>query len=163
MASAGLSHAEAIPQDAARLLEKHARAEAKLSATLTSELEKLKIKYTKRGDLDSANAINKLLKDPSKERGKPNLPDQLDNTKWTFLGINRQDINEFEFLSDGKVKCKNTYKNATWKRIDKDTIIFSYGLAGSPQIVFHINGAARKDMTGYNSENGRIRHLKLIK
>jgi hypothetical protein len=51
-------------------------------------------------------------------------PDPMIGTVWNLLGVKRQKINEFTFLKDGKVKCAKAYKNATWARIDKDSILF---------------------------------------
>lgn len=77
---------------------------------------------------------------------------------WNFLGINRQKINEFTFLRNGKVKCENTYTDAVWQRLDESNILFGYGLDES-YIVFRVSGEAGKNMKGFHY-SGRARYLQ---
>ena len=84
--------------------------------------------------------------------------DPIVGTVWNFLGINRQKINEFTFLRNGKVKCENTYTNAVWKRLDESNILFGYGLDES-YIVFRVSDEAGKNMKGFHY-SGRARYLQ---
>jgi hypothetical protein len=88
-------------------------------------------------------------------------PDPLIGTVWNLLGTNRQKINELTFLKDGKVKCDKSYKNATWARVDKDNILFGYGVDSS-YVVYRISDASGKEMRGYTYD-GRVRYLQKIK
>ena len=88
-------------------------------------------------------------------------PDPLIGTVWNLLGTKGQKINEFTFLKDGKVKCASAYKNATWSRIDKDNVLFGYGVDSS-YVVFRTTNATGREMRGYTYD-GRTRHLQRVK
>jgi hypothetical protein len=51
-----------LPSDVQRLFEQRNNAIQKIDVKFTEELDKLKVKYTKAGDLESANAILDLIK-----------------------------------------------------------------------------------------------------
>ena len=59
-----MSHASGseVPNDARLLLEKRDEAVKAIDRRLVEELEKLKVAHTKRGDLESANAVVALIK-----------------------------------------------------------------------------------------------------
>lgn len=58
----GLSSEPELPFDAKRLIQKRDTAFNRINEGLKRELEKLKVKYTKRGDLESANKISDYIK-----------------------------------------------------------------------------------------------------
>lgn len=101
--------------------------------------------------------------DPKAEedRQAPAANDPLIGTEWDFLGVKRQRINGFKFLKDGRVRCESTYKNATWRRLDKLNILFSYGVDNS-FIVFRISDQNKKEFSGYHY-SGKGRYLSFVK
>ncbi len=152
--------AQSLPDDAQELLKKQQVAIARLDETLNRELEKVKLRCMKDGDLEGANAVDSVIKDPEKLPADA-ASDPLVGTVWHFLGSGRDKINEVEFLKGGKVRCEVAYKNATWRRIDKTNILFGYG-DGDSYIVFRATDAEGKNMTGY-LYIGKPRHLQRVK
>lgn len=128
----------------------------KHTATYKRELEKLKDKFTKAGNLEGANATVATI---ASLKGKPILQikekDPLDYTKWNLLGVDKQIITSLNLLPDGKI-LSTKYKKPTWRRVDQDTILFNYGKEQT-YIIFY---KSLEGMTGYNSKNGKIRHLQ---
>ena len=82
-----------LPDDVQRLIDKRGEAIAQIDLKFVKELEKLKTKYTKAGDLDSANAIVALI-----EKTPVMVVD-------TDSGIPRKDLIEgaWKQVSDGKI------------------------------------------------------------
>ena len=153
-------NAQTLPDDAEELIRKRQEVVAKIDKTLNRELEKVKKRCTKAGDLDGAIAVDALIKSP----GKGDVGDESDpllGTVWNFLGVNRQKINEFTFPKGGKVRCENSYKDATWRRLDDDNILFSYGTDAS-FIIFRLTDPKGKSMSGHHY-SGRRRHLQITK
>jgi hypothetical protein len=152
-----ISAEEQLPREVRELLSKRDKADEKIDLQFNKALEKLKNKYLSNKDLDGANAVASILdgKTPIIEEQKKEIKDELVDTTWTFLGINKQEINQFEFKTDGSVKCDKAYRDATWERLDDDHILFRYAPKDA-FIVFHIT---RGNMQGYHSGNGRIRYL----
>ena len=156
----GSVSAQSLPKDAQDLLKKQQESILRLNDTLNRELEKVKVRCMKDGNLEGANAVAALVKNPE------NLPvddaaDPLVGTVWSFQGVNRQKINEFTFLKAGKVKCESEYKTATWRRLDKNNILFDYG-GDDSHIVLRVTDPEGKNMTGYHY-SGRPRHIQRIK
>lgn len=151
--------AQSLPKEAEELLKKRQATISRLDDTLNSELEKVKVRCMKEGDLEGANAVAALIKNPENSPA-PDASDPLIGTVWNFLGVNGQKINEFTFLKGGKVQCDG-YKNATWRRLDKSNILFDYG-GDDAHIVFRVTDAAGRNMTGYHY-SGRPRSIQRIK
>jgi hypothetical protein len=155
-----------LPDDVQALVAKRDEAISRIDITFVRELEKLKVKYTKLGDLDSANKIVELIAQyPTKvENGMPSDP-EFDNTTWEFRNKSKQ-LGILDLLPGGKVKSKN-YPNSTWKRVDKDTIRFEYESDKSADVIgghvtFRFQGANRSTMSGVQSEAGTPRYLHKI-
>ncbi len=80
-----------LPPEAKRLVEQRDEAIQKIDSKFCEELEKIKLAYTKRGDLDSANAVADLI---GKVDSKPQAHREgviegvwkrdLDDSIWTF-------------------------------------------------------------------------------
>ena len=94
-------------------------------------------------------------------REVPAANDPMIGTEWDFLGVKHQRINGFTFLKDGRVRCDNTYKSATWRRLDELNILFSYGVDNSV-IVFRYTDHKKKNMAGHHY-SGSARYLRLVK
>jgi hypothetical protein len=94
-------------------------------------------------------------------REAPAANDPMVGTEWDFLGVKHQRINGFKFLKDGRVQCDNTYKNATWRRLDELNILFSYGVDNS-FIVFRFTDQKKSNMAGHHY-GGSDRYLRLVK
>lgn len=151
-----------LPDDLQRLIEKRGEAIAQIDLKFVKELEKLKTKYTKAGDLDSANAIVALIeKTPVKLSDAVSADPQFDGTTWA-LHNKAGRLGELELLPGGKIKS-DKYPNSGWRRIDKDTIRFQYDKDDkSPEpghVVFRFQGATRDQMSGIQSGLGTPRYL----
>lgn len=79
------------------------------------------------------------------------------NSRWEFLGINRQWINSFTFMSDGSVMPAQHYNQATWRRISANAILFNYG-PGQGYILFEPESG--NVWKGFGSRHGKVRYLK---
>lgn len=156
----GSASSEPIPRAAQNLLDKRDQAVSRIDLQLNEELSKVKSQAMRNGDLPEANAIASLI-DSLKKTPANYVPDPMVNTVWNFLGVRHQKINEFTFLTGGKVKCESTYNNATWRRLDENNILFSYGTDES-HIVFRVSDAGGKKMSGFHY-SGRPRHIQRVK
>jgi hypothetical protein len=161
----GYSSGQDLPGDVEWLISKRKEAVAKIDRTLVDELEKLKIKYTRAGDLESANETVKVIENYSKEKAEATPSDaEFDQTSWDFR--NKSHLGNLEFLPGGKIKSSE-YPGSSWTRIDKDTIRFEYladeksGIAGG-HVTFKFDDANRTKMTGVQSELGSPRYLHKI-
>lgn len=156
---------EEFPSEVQGLISKRNEAVTRIDRTFVAELEKLKVKYTKAGDLESANKTVKLIENYAKEIVESAPSDaEFDNTFWEFR--NKSHLGNLEFLPGGKIRSSE-YPDSTWTRIDKDTIRFEYAadkkavVAGS-HVTFKFKDANRSMMTGVQSEIGTPRYLHKI-
>tara|TARA_R110002096_G_scaffold217936_1_gene406038 strand:+ start:52 stop:558 length:507 start_codon:yes stop_codon:yes gene_type:complete len=98
---ASLLNAEEIPSDVVSLTGKRDAAVEKIDAKYKSELEKLKLAYMKKGDLDSANTIEKIVKDV--EVSVSDLEKDFSIVgEWKV--IDRNEDRRFHFTKDKKFK-----------------------------------------------------------
>jgi hypothetical protein len=152
-----------LPDDVQRLIDKRGEAIAQIDLKFVKELEKLKTKYTKVGDLDSANAIVALIeKTPVKVVDA--LPDvrEFEGTSWAFHNKAGQ-LGELELLAGGKIKSQK-YPSSSWKLIDKNTLRFQYGDNPDDHVIFRFQDDSRRSMRGNQSVLGTPRYLyKLTK
>jgi len=155
-----------IPDDARSLIEKRDEAVARIDLILVGELEKLKIKYTQLGDLDSAVNIVGLIEHYSGIASDTRPPDaEFDGTSWAFHNRSGR-LGVLHFLAGGKIESKE-YPNSSWIRIDEDTIRFQYhtdessSIAGG-HVTFRFQDAERSKMSGKQSELGTPRYLHKI-
>jgi hypothetical protein len=145
------------------LIKKRDEAVSQIDITFVRELEKMKLKYTKLGDLESANKIVDLIARHAIKvvDGTPADP-EFEGTKWEFHNKSGR-LGFLEFQAGGKVKSKE-YPNSSWQRVDKDTIRFQYeknesaGIAGG-HVTFRFQDANRSKMSGTQSEIGTPRYL----
>lgn len=150
---------ETLPEEAQTLLKKRGEAVARIDDKLNVELEKVKARCMQAGDLEGANAVAALIQEPNRT-ANVDASDPMIGTVWNFLGVNRQKINEFTFLKGGKVRCESEYKEATWRRLDANTILFGYSPEGG-YIVLYSDGSG-KFMSGLH-KSGRSRSIARIK
>ena len=97
-----VSHASGseVPNDARLLLEKREEAVKAIDRRLVEELEKLKLANTKRGDLESANAIAALIK---QYRADQDIAKDEPSQIARLVGIWRRDTDKttLQFNADG--------------------------------------------------------------
>ena len=105
-----------LPEEAQRLIDMRKEAVEKIDKKFINELEEIKTTYTKRGDLDSANAILELI------RTVP-FPIQIDTQfdgKWQFTAAKWSGIKELRnnglCYLEGKAQGK-------WNKTDQNLII----------------------------------------
>ena len=150
--------ASELPREAQAVLDKRHEAVDRLEEKFKQELEVIRERCEKDGDLKTAKAVQEFLENRAEPAPKG---DPFVNSTWHFLGVKRQRINEFRLLASGKVECKDRYEDATWRRIDKDNILFSYGIDRS-YIVFRATDSTGRRMSGYH-HTGRARYLQRIR
>jgi hypothetical protein len=121
----GFSHADEIPSDVKNLLEKRDNAVSAIDKRLVEELEKLKVNYTKRGDLESANAVVELISKYKPTEGDENANKDMKNaligTMWVWFNqetITFEDSNKALYNSNQK-------KLFTWEITDEKERIIS--------------------------------------
>lgn len=158
--TAPLLQAETLPKEARALLERRGTAVQQIDRDLHKKLKKVKTTYTKKGDLDAANAVAAVMKGAAANQA-PAILDPLVGTKWNFLKSNKGKINEFKFLGDGTVDCEHSYPDAIWRRLENDTILFAYGIHA--YIVFHTKEGEPDFMSGHHSLSGAPRFLRRSK
>ena len=147
-----------LPDDVQRLIDSRARAVLRIDLKFVSELEKLKTKYTKAGNLDSANAIAALIKETPLPDLDAKSPDsEFVGTSWAFHNKAGQ-LGELEFLTGGKIKSVK-YPSSSWKLTDKDTLRFQYGDNPDDHVIFRFQDQTRSKMQGVQSALGTPRYL----
>ena len=111
---ASLAQGSELPVDARQLLEKRDEAVKAIDRRFAEELEKLKTAHTKRGDLDSANAIVALI-----DKYKADQSNQKDSSTQIALlaGVWKRDYDSslFEFDAEG---------GGVWGGRDKFSVIY---------------------------------------
>ena len=122
---AGITHADQIPSDVKHLLDKRDDAVRVLDKRLVEELEKLKINYTKKGDLDAANAIVELIgkydTDGADEDVDEDIKATLIGTTWVWY--NQETITFTQ--NDNALYNSNSKKLFTWEITDQKERIIS--------------------------------------
>ena len=113
------SCASEIPNDVQNLLNKRHKAVESIDSKLIKELEKLKVAYTKRGDLKSANTIVGLIEEyntAQKLSDKTVLYNKLVNSSWKWWKNER-----ITLLSNNTALWSYNGRNTfTWKIVDVD-------------------------------------------
>ena len=107
-----ISFGAELPQEARRLIDARAKAIENIDKQFVGELEKIKIAYTKKGDLESANAIVNLIN---------TVPLDVQFVgKWSFTAGNWKGTKELrdggDCYEDGKLIGK-------WSRTDQHLMI----------------------------------------
>ena len=125
---AGYSSGSKLPSDVKQLLSNRNDAVARIDEIFVKELEKLKVKYAKMGDLESANKTVNLIEKYSKEtlKTRPKIEDELigrwlvsSSTGWSrefhFMPNGKLNGGEWSIVNNGKkLVCK-------WPRGEADT------------------------------------------
>ena len=121
----GYSQADEIPSDVKNLLEKRDNAVSAIDKRLVEELEKLKVNYTKRGDLESANTIVELVAKYKSTGGDEDVNEDMEKaligTMWVWFNhetITFDDNNKALYNS-------NNQKLFTWTITDEKERIIS--------------------------------------
>ncbi|YCM42816.1 hypothetical protein V2O64_16025 [Verrucomicrobiaceae bacterium 227] len=124
----GVGAGEELPRDLQELISRRSEAVARIDRIFVGELEKLKINYTKKGDLDSANTIVTLIEkyriddDQELETSKP-LSEVFGKTySWTADG--RDDGNRLSIMKDGKGTMRGV--KITWEKLGEREIRITF-------------------------------------
>ena len=86
-----------LPKQVESLIKQRSEAMRKIDDTYCRELKRLKIVYTKKGDLDTANAILNLIGKIESE----GFDSEILNKKWTWRTARENAGNWFKLNSDG--------------------------------------------------------------
>ena len=132
---------EELPIDIQSLLNKRNQAVAKIDQTLVQELEKLKVKYTKAGELDLANATVALIENyKTNEPNAGNLPvfpNEIFGKSFSWTANGRNDGNRLIILEGGKGTFSG---NAiTWMKINGRKLRLNFA-NGSSEIEWSNDG-----------------------
>jgi hypothetical protein len=121
----GVTHADQIPSDVKNLLDKRDGAVRVLDKRLVEELEKLKINYTKKGDLDAANAIVELIGKYDTDGADENVDEDIKVTLigTTWVWYNQETITFTQ--NDKALYNSNSKKLFTWEITDQKERIIS--------------------------------------
>jgi len=111
-----LSSAEQ-PQKLTRLITLRNQEVAKIDERFLEALEKLKVQYTKSGDLESANAVVEVI---TNLKSKDQILDSIVG-EWSFKykGENREYIFTQDFKFSGKYPVSGNPFSGVWKRKGK--------------------------------------------
>lgn len=108
-AGCSLVFGKELPSDVKALGTQQAAAALKIDRSYIQELEKLKVKYTKQGDLDTANAIVALIE---KTEAKI-IRDALNAGKWNYVDADGKTLAVRSF--DGDVLLPGTGARCPYK------------------------------------------------
>lgn len=115
----GCGSAEELPNDVQLLVSKRNAAIAKIDHTFIEELEKLKVKYTKAGELESANAtvalIDKFRVEEFPEPSLSELPKEVYGKSFNWSLNGRNEGNRLIIFEGGNGTFGG--KAITWKKI----------------------------------------------
>ena len=138
---AHIGKAGEIPSEVKSLSERRDEKVKGIDRIYTKELEKLKLKYTKRGDLDGANTVVSIINKVENKSSKSHSAN-LNTSKFegSWLLEEGSYTAKFHFKADGTV-IKDSGKRANWLVSDSYFIIvypdggakvFSMNTKGSP-------------------------------
>ena len=126
-----------LPLEAKKLADQRSEAIQKIDAKYVQELEKIKVAYTKRGDLDSANAVAELIEKVNfrQQASIENVIDGVwkrdhDGRIWTFDG-----------KGSGIAKGGGTYKD------EKFTVVYD-----AEKRQFRLRAAKWKNVVSYGPD-----------
>ena len=131
---------DSIPSDLSLLQERRGRQIEKIDSTYKKELLKLREKYTKRGDLDTANLIDSILKNKFPlAQSFTNLAKDLVGTKWTWPEPKFKEKDSwFRLHADGTTSAGWHKRKGTWKLINKDSVVINVsGIPVDIKLKFH--------------------------
>ena len=124
----GVVTGEELPRDVRDLLSKRNKAVAKIDRIFIGELEKLKVNYMKKGDLDSANSVATLIEKhridgvQEVEAADP-LSEVLGKTySWTADG--KDDGHRLIILKDGEGTMRGL--KITWEKVGERAIRIAF-------------------------------------
>ena len=120
----GLSSGEELPSDVQRLFGKRNEAIAKIDRTFVNELEKLKVKYTKKGDLDSANAIVTLIEQFRIEEDDPDPLSEVFGKTFSWSANGKDAGNRLIVLEGGKATMRGN--KITWEKLGEREIRITF-------------------------------------
>lgn len=116
-----------LPPDVDKLLKQRNEAISTLNKRYVEELERLKLKYTKKGDLETANAIVELINatgaSESGDKGKrpsESLEKLLMSKVWTYKS--GDSVAQITFLEAGRTQTQGWIKDVKWS-IENDQIL----------------------------------------
>lgn len=143
--TAVFSMGEELPIDIQSLLNKRDQAVAKIDQTLVQELEKLKVKFTKAGDLESANKTVKLIEQYSANFELVGEWSVRSGTGWSGV---------FNFLPNGKIN------DGTWRIVNNKKVICKWPDGTSDTFDLpQVDGI----LTGVNSKGPVLKGTKIKK
>ena len=130
-----LAKAEGLPSELASLQEKRERKIAEIDRIYLQELEKLKITYTKRGDLESANLVVSIIAALTKGTDGENWMEK--DTRWLWGSGG-----ELVLRKNGTASHTGWNRPGSWRKKDDHTILLD-GPHGSIRITFDEDGIGR--------------------
>ena len=129
MAEAELSY------EARHLIDKRDAALIRMNKELKRDLEQLKNKYIKRGDLESANRLNGYIKSIKISNPRWDALYLVQGKSFTWKRGNIIFTKQFVLDRSGKIKKYNNSNEATWS-VDKNGALLIYNAEGKLQWTF---------------------------
>ena len=140
-----------LPMDVQSVLNKRRDAISKIDATYVGELEELKIKYTKLGDLENAVRINDMIASM-----KPASGDNLAKSaigRWTYQKWGEEQW--FELLENGEARHKSK-ERGKW-RISGSTMYVEWNNGGKASLNLPPKNGV---LTGVDAKQGALSFTK---
>ncbi|MEP2777164.1 MAG: hypothetical protein ABJQ29_15095 [Luteolibacter sp.] len=127
----GLGSGEELPGDVQRLFDKRNEAVTKIDRIFVNELEKLKLKYTRNGDLDSAISIVALIEKFRIEEDDFEPLSEVYGKSFSW-SVNGEDYGNRIIIFEGG---SGTFGGMaiTWKKISERKVRLSFA-SGNPEI-----------------------------
>lgn len=141
-----------LPSDVHKLVEQRKSAIAKIEQTFLQELEKLKLDYTKKGDLETANRIASLITGEGGEslpNTKEELQAYLTDTKWDLGRGTKATFGLNDLLKTQNVEAKYV---VTGKR----TLTVTWDKKNSIRCVLDESGTKIKEVTGWRKSEWKL-------
>jgi hypothetical protein len=117
---------ESMPPDVQRVVDQRAAAVAKIDKIYLQELEKLKLNYTKKGDLETANKIVALTKQvslPFSVNTAEELKTFLEDTVWNWSSDESgSNPDKLKFYNDGTYNISVDSAKNPWSAQSATTV-----------------------------------------
>ena len=135
MLSSNLLAESGLPYEAKDLIGKRDAALIRMNIELKRQLEQMKNKYTKRGDLDSANKIDAYIKSIQVSNPRWDTLDLIRGRSFTWRKADYVFSKEFVLDKSGEIKKYDHDNEDTW-RVDDSGALLIYNADGKLQWTF---------------------------
>jgi hypothetical protein len=142
-----------LPPEAKRLEQQRNEAVLKIDTNYSKELEKIKLMYTKRGDLEAANAIKELIDNVNvvvTKKLDTSFPESIISKRWSWI----TPVTSGQIVFNDNNKAKFNWGELTWRITGKHEITLEARDGNTSVITFNEDLTKYTGMAFKNRQSG---------